>query len=555
MTFGLDEEGHVKVISPNPTWLNGTPNQQGSCESVAFHAASSTVFCVRPSETQKLIRRFAVAPDGAGTELPTFTVALDLSWSWFRDVDITGDTLLASAFGGGLVTLHVDAQGGLTAPRLAYEGDAYLARGAPGGRVLVLDRDRGLVVLEPDGKRFREGAVQPLDGPLLDLAVEGDRAAVALGSQGAIILRLGPEGITEERRLRPRCVAAAVALHGDALAVACLNGVLVYDTRPDPPRPVGYRRATHLLQDVLFAGDELVVVDWTRISRMAVDLDGALVTPDTPRGSHILDGDPIRFAVRNHGDLPMRVRVAHTFDRSHALAEARVEGGADHTFEIPAAVYDPLIRRIPNRNTPETDFLDVVDLVAWNPDSPIHEGSHTPRTQFTIGGKRAAGDRKLPAAGERITGIGLADEALARADIPEEGQAERWHFYDGFCVGQWAEMVDLAYQVQHGHFPKDRTPIAIEGPRRPFDNDWFRDGFRVRSLRHLNYWEEMGLILDDQGQVAVAANNYLLSDFLLLPDEALEPGADQAIYYGVDARGRVEWVESVYRGLHPLRPE
>ena len=53
----------------------------------------------------------------------------------------------------------------------------------------------------------------------------------------------------------------------------------------------------------------------------------------------------------------------------------------------------------------------------------------------------------------------------------------------------------------------------------------------------------------------MAANNYLLSDFLLLPDEALEPGADQAIYYGVDARGRVEWVESVYRGLHPLRPE
>lgn len=104
----------------------------------------------------------------------------------------------------------------------------YVAQGA---RVLVVDGWHGAAP-------SLIGRSPVLAGPVSDLALDGDRAAVSLSTAGVAILDVAdPRAPRLTAMIPPRMGVNGVALAGDRLWVGHQgDGLVVYDLRADPPR-------------------------------------------------------------------------------------------------------------------------------------------------------------------------------------------------------------------------------------------------------------------------------------------------------------------------------
>jgi hypothetical protein len=234
-TYRASADSSLELVS-----LSSTPTLR--CTTVASHDPSQTVFCAAPDPIGRGPSGRVYAYDASDPR----AVRLRRGAAFTTDVGSIGDlavsdsTLYAAAGAGGLLRAEVDPTGALAAWESIYAGDAF-AVDADASHILLLDRDRGLVAL--DGADASELATAPLGGPTLGLRLRGDRVAVALGSEGVRVFDLHDGSLSLSVEVHPRCVADAVDLEAELLAVGCITGTYLYDLSTSPARLAGFEPA------------------------------------------------------------------------------------------------------------------------------------------------------------------------------------------------------------------------------------------------------------------------------------------------------------------------
>lgn len=189
------------------------------------------------------------------------------AWSgWHGDVAADGGRALLALGADGAVLLGADGEvlGRIEGPALAValEGD----------RALVSDGStlQSWSLVDPENAEL-DGVVE-LSGHAADLALQGQRAAVAAGSAGVHLVELDDAGAPVWRESWSTPAAAyGVAIDGDAVWGAAWDGVVFGRWDADGPLRLGEERTPGLALGVDARGGEVVVADWTA----ALPLTGA----------------------------------------------------------------------------------------------------------------------------------------------------------------------------------------------------------------------------------------------------------------------------------------
>jgi len=528
-TYRVTSDSTLELLS-----RSSTPTRR--CTTVASHAPSHTVYCAAPDPSGggPVGRVFAydVTDPRAARQRPggQFTTNAGA----IGDLRVNDDALFASAGPGGLLRAEIHSDGMLSAWRQLYAGDAFSAD-VDGRTAVVLDRDRGLVALDAD--TGVERATWPLDGPALSVRVVGDRVSVALGSEGVRVLTLGADSFSEWADLRPRCVADATDIDGDRVAVGCITGVYVYDVGARPARLFGFEPARGGVRDVGFVDRDLVVADFSRLSRLAVDDAGETLLLDATWNAPYDSTGVAHIRLRNEGEVDRDVELrvdARGFDDLPVLRRVRVAAGETLELAIAESELAPWISEtstsVQLRVTPaEMPRMRAAGLV-------------TPAQQI------AADVRLLRAAptgrprirpGDMLPSLGLADDL--GESVTWRAGAARLIAYQPDCALMWPELRELAWQSRHGGPAHPPTPVAS------FYDPRLVRYLRLEVFRPLVFGE--GAVIAPDG--TREALGYDLYD-QLLAFEGSRNGAHWPTDYVVDADGRVVRIEIAYRGRWPL---
>lgn len=263
------------------------------CTSVARHANTRRLYCAAVDRAELSTLD---ADTGALLSNSNLFNRLDRG---YRDLHIVGDTLYLAGFDAGLLRAQIDQDGNLTDPEAYVEGEIVGIEGNE-QRLVLLDRIKGLRIF--DGGL--ETSSIALRGPKLGLTLRGNIAAVALGSEGAVLVDLATGQVVTQAQ--PPCVAVDADYHDGALAIACTSGTYLYQTEP-VPRTAGWVPAEYSSLNVRFIDDLLVANDWWTLTSYRVEPHGRALGLDAPRGFLLDNGGGIRFAVRNPDDQPQHL--------------------------------------------------------------------------------------------------------------------------------------------------------------------------------------------------------------------------------------------------------
>lgn len=521
-TYQVTGSGTLDLMSPA-----STPRVR--CTTVA--ANETTAYCAAPD------------PEGRGSAGRVFAfdvsdprrAVLRLGGLYTTDAGPVGALALgngrlwAAAGAGGLLAAPVDSSGALGAWSTEYAGDAF-AVDVDGDRVALLDRDRGLVVMEGGAERL----VAALDGPPMAVRLSGEQAAVALGSEGVRVFDLSSaDPAAEAVALNPRCVVDAVDLRADLVAVGCLTGVYLYDRSGTRPRLAGFEPAYGGVRDLRFVDDGLVVADFRRITRLAVDPGGRPLLVDASWNVPFGEDGVARVGIRNPSTervaLDILVQRLEAPVRRVLLEpeEVRVE-----TFE--AAELGAAAGALSNVMTLRLRPVAVQRLRRAGQLLPVQQGSTEVRLLRTADATTAR-----PRPRSLFPTLEVADRSGAAVTLTP-GPA-RLVLYQPDCALMWPELMELAYQRRHGSPARPAVVVAS------FLDDRVTDHLRLGVLgdREIGpgvvIWpdgrrEELGYDLYDE----------------LLAQPGSRNGAHWPTDYVVGVDGRVERVERAYRGRWPL---
>jgi hypothetical protein len=505
------------------------------CTTADVHLASATLLC--SNEYFNRVYRFSVSDP----ETPVLThvdVITDAERVPVSDLHVWGDEVWLAAYGAGLWRASIDEAGALSTFELVAEPGNARAVAHDDGVLVVLVADRGVVVFEQelDGGWVERGEV-PLDGPLLDLAVDHGRAAVAMGSAGAVTIDLTT--LTTEAVVTPRAVVASAALRGDRLALGALSGLFVYALAPDAePRlfafsrsgyPLGPRPGTML--DVAFeSDDELLVSDWSLLHRYTLAEDGAITEVEVATGSYRAPGEPITVAVRNHGDLEQDIEV-ELFKRQ--LGSFTAAADTVFTLDLDPATRDELF---------PPDSVRRLELRRFTPDGAELEPNFTLIVTTRADHDPAVDGR--PAPGMSFPPIQLARWERDPITLPWPSRSLVIFFTDD-CQAMWPQIQDAAWLARRGDLDGGAQPIFVT--HAPLDagvsHDRFIDRMRVEDVV-AGYYEHAGEAIDEFNHplVPVYERGFAI--------ERLESAAAHPTDYLVDEHARVLAVEREYRGAH-----
>jgi hypothetical protein len=492
------------------------PRREQHCSTASMHARSRTLVCAAgDSGFLDLIDvRDPSNPRSRPWDLNTHDPSGGFPLYEVADVEVIGDTAWLATQRGGLVRVSLDANGDASDVVRTGVGVNLVGVVAMGPGLALLDRVNGLSLHALPG--LAELASVALDGPPLDLAVAGDRVAVALGSEGARVWRMTAGALAAVARVQPRCAATAVALAGDALAVACLTGVTVYDLRAATPRVVGFYPARYGMLDAAFTPRGLLVSDWYGLDLLAVDLDGVARVPDVPRAMRLRPGADARIGVRNPGATALTIPWRAGATRSGSLTLA---GDGDGVVVIPAT---------------EERALDVTFG---------DEGIARTRAEW-----RAATDD--PARG--VVAIGDVFPTLRRtvaspypATLPPMG-AGLVMFLTVDCFLQWPQLEDMAWSRAHGATQPPPTILYLTtDDQDPFDPSFFMEAHAAGALPTFE-WADYSRSVRGQESETVFVRAFEASFLMRLP------GADFPHDYVIDADGVTVDTRREYRGRWPL---
>lgn len=528
----LTEAGGLEVI------LDHVEGLGLRCTTVDIHGPSDTAIC--SNEYDGRLYRFGLADPTAPAYLGE--VPFEPDPVPVRDLHVWGDHLYIAAFGFGLWQAAISEDGMLGSPELVASPGNVRRVEHLGDALVLLVADRGLVVLEPDGEGWTERAVAPLEGPSLDLAVRDDRAAVAMGSAGVAVFDLSAAVPRRLTTVHPPAVAVSADLHGTVLAVGALSGLFTYDLT-DPDRPFGFvssgehripRPGTML--DLVFIGeDDLLVTDWSRVHRFAVDRAGSILDLDVPNGFYLGPDDPLAFEVRNPSNLDMQVEIMHFADRlGRASIPARttttvtLDDGIRDTWFPPDVVVDlQLLAR--DEHGAELGWNSVVVVRAREDHDPATEGQ--------------------PGPGELFPSVWLALDSVDHMRLPLPEEAFRAIFFTEDCMAMWPEVQDAAWLWRQGRLDAGATPVLVTTGQIDLGHPEgvsFAARFGVEDVPS-GFHENVPTDVADHNAPLEPLYDH---GFAL---HRLESAAAHPSDYLVDATGRVVAAEREYRGAFPLR--
>ena len=479
--FAVDASGAVSLVTEQ-RYAPTTPR----CTTIALHPPSGTLFCSAGDRRGPLPAVEQVtAVTSYDAVRPQALVVRDLAALrtdlFVASLHVMGDYLLLAAFERGLWQAPILAGGALGAPvRLPFADDA-VGVASSGELVVVLDRDAGLRLGRRSGVDVvAQGRAAALAGPALHVSVEGTRASVALGSEGAQLFELGEQGPRPIASVRPRCAVVSSALRGDAWAVVCISGLYLYELSGGEPRLRAYFPAQTAMLGAGFVGEHLVVSDWGAASAFRMDLGGQVVCADPPRGLRTGRGGALTLPVHNPAEAQLRVDVDLVSERGlTTVAIARdvaIAPGGSAQFSLPAETLrtgvegGSFVARVWTREAAEV----APTLGALTPCGGDPGGATS--TEVLV-----RGDVLLmpegPAAGEPFPAL-TADPGGEPATVPLAGVRQLLIFVEDSCVALWPELQDLAWHLGTDGAVSGVVPLLISN-----QNDEFRQRWRLQGLR------------------------------------------------------------------------
>lgn len=525
--------GRLELVHPIVT-----PREQ-HCSTLSVHPRSRTLVCaaadsglvdfVNVSDPSRPVSRIwsANEHDMRGNP-PIYEIA---------DVEVSGDTLWMAAHRNGLLRSSLGADGMPTDLRRTARGENVTNVTARDGRLYLTDRARGLIVLsEAD---LATVATAPLDGPPLDLAVAGDRVAVALGSEGVRVFRLAGGALTVVNSLQPRCVTTGVALSGDLLAVSCLTGVTLYDLARTPARVAGFFPARFGMLDVAFGPHGLLVSDWYQMDQFATAADGILTHPEAPATLRLMPGADARIALRNPSAAPLPVAWRLARGEGAAVREGTLTlpASGDATLTLPAAELEAAGSRD-----------NQADVVFYRPGTPAAMVAAAPRTRVWHRGATDMPAAGVVAIGDRFPTLRRTVTSPAPATLPTAGAETLVMFLTVDCYLQWPQLEDMAWARSHmGMQPAPLVFFLTTMDEDPFDPRFFMTSHDAGELPTYE-WADFARSVPGQeaenNPVRAFEMSYLMRT----------PGADYPHDYRVGADGVVIDTLRMYRGRWHLRP-
>lgn len=520
-TVALEPDGTIFATLVRP---EETPRPR--CTTLAIHDASSTMYC-SSDESDRV-----AAYDVRDSEHPVLrdAAALVLGVAGVRDLQVVGNDLFAAQFEHGLTVSAIGPAGELRAAvATAVTGNLRFVS-ADRGRIVVLSADRGLLLLDGVGAAVTVAHVLPLAGTPQDLSVRGDRAAVALGSEGAVVVDLSgvPSVIA---RVSPQAVVTGADLDGELLALTTLTGAYLYDLSVAPARLVGYSasgrrddRSGGVMLSGRFAGGDFLTSDWIFVERFAAERAGHVLELDVPRGLYVPVGAGATFPLRNEGDVALdaTVRVGSS------VIEVRVAEGETVSVVIEPALLAELVAapdanlRVTVTSMGGSDGLRVP--VAFR---PVTTGSPTER----------------PAVGDVFPEL-LVQAPSGVLGVPVAGRRSLFVFFARDCAAMWPVLEDATYLGLLGALEDGATPFLLT------ESDVASDGYVARwalgaaDVGHHGYLAPPEVVAFN-GSEQVYEDRFQLSS---LPRAASHP-----TNYLVGPSGTVEAVDTYYRGAFPLR--
>jgi hypothetical protein len=496
------------------------------CTTLALHSPSRTVFCASEvglgdrdgfsiydvtTPDAPVLRELIPWPPEPATDPIMHT----------RHVHVEGDVLHAAMFQGGLWSADIGAGGSLSGFRKAAVSGNILFVEGEGQHLTALAIDR-LAALgrDAEGQIVERGSL-PLDGPAIHLRVRGDRALVALGSQGARVVDLSADPPAVIADVRPAAVALSADLDGDALAVMTVAGAFLYDLSTSPPCLAGFAPSDAIMMDGVFHDGELLVNDWLSIERFTYRLDGRALALDLSEGAYVKPGEPVSWGYRNPGGTPLR--AVFTLD-DEVVVDAVVAPGELRETTLPATTYAP---RLDDTTHSAPVRVSIFDVDGDTSGTPLWSG-------VTILNERSESidpGEGHPAAGDAFTPLTLLDKNDGPMTLPLAGESFWAVFFTTDCAMMWAEAQDLAWLSRKGDTglvpPVLITEFQIiDRPGNGFSLRWALDGLRTGKGEDNIYYARFQ-------QTAI-------------------PAAPNPTDYLIDEHGKVVALERIYRGAFRL---
>ena len=520
-TLALEPDGSIFATLVRP---DETPRPR--CTTLAIHGASSTMYC-SSDESDRV-----TAYDVGDPEHPVWRAAasLPLTTAGVRDLAVVRDDLYLAQFDAGLRVSAIDPRGGLRAAvATAVTGNVRFVS-ADAEHLVALSADRGLLVLDGAGAAVTVAHELALAGTPQDLSVRGDRAAVALGSAGAVVVDLSgvPSVIAS---VSPQAVVTGADLNGDLLALTTLTGAYLYDLSATPPRLVGYSASGHrddrdggVMLSGRFAGSDFITSDWIFVERFATDRTGHVLEIDMPRGIYLPAGAGATIPFRNEGDVPFDV-TAHL---GSTPISARVGAMETVTMTLTPAELAPLAAT-PGESIYVT-FASAGGSAGVSLPVAFRPMSSTPPTE-------------RPAAGDPFPEVQVV-APRGVVSIPVTGRRSLAIFFARDCAAMWPVIEDSTYLGALGVLDDGATPFLLT------ESDIAADGYVARwalsaaDVGHHGY-------LAPPAVIAFNGSERVYEDRLQI--DSLPRAASHPTNYLISTRGIVEAVDTYYRGAFPLR--
>jgi hypothetical protein len=525
-TYAIEPDGSIFATLLRPADWRGT-----RCTTLAVHAASRSLYCA--SDEGPTIRSYDLSDPEQPVLRDVGTMAGPMNDEPIRasDLHVAGDWLYVARFDRGLWAAPIAADGSLGA--LVPTGVVDRVRFVDGDpELFALSTDRGLLRLSGSGVSVAVAEALPLSGAPQSLSVRGARAAIALGSEGAVVVDLGtPMEVVAE--VGPSAVATSADLSADALVVTALTGIYLYDLSASPPRLAGFQRAGRaddgdhgVFLSGRFATDgTFLASDWTMVERFRVEPSGHALEVDLVHGVYAPEAVDLDLPFRNEGDVMLDVTVT-----ARTSTSIRVGPGETGRLTIEADRWRALL---------------------------VSEGTRTLRVRTHMGARTLSlselavearpatpTSTTRPARGDALPEFQFVEEGVVRS-APMDSPTVLI-FYARDCAAMWPVLTDAAYLASNGALEGGATPLLLT------ESDIATDGYAAQ-------WDLLrpGTRMGHHGYLAppeVIAHNggeRLYED--RFQNTGLPRAASHPTNYGVDASGTVLWVETAYRGAHPLR--
>lgn len=516
-----------------------TPGREQHCSTVSMHPRSHTLVCAAgDSGILDLIdvsnpaaprsRPWSLNDNGRSGREPIYEIP---------DVEVSGDTVWMAAHRDGLLRVTLGADGMPTELVRTGRGANVTGVDSGGGRLALIDRTLGLVMLSE--RDLAPIGSASLDGPPLDVAMEGDHVAVALGSEGARVFHLIDGAPSLSASVQPRCVATGVALSGDLLAVACLSGVTLYNLTSSPPRVAGFAPARFGMLDVAFTPRGLLATDWYGLAGFTPDAAGRVEVPETPHAMRLMPGAEARILVRNPGAEPLSVawRVQHLFDSPISQGVLELPPSGDAVLTIPAAPLEAALSR---------DYQ--ADVVFLPPGTAPVTNTVLGRTHIAHRASTDQPARGVIALGDRFPTLRRTVQSPAPDTMLVAGMATHVMFLSVDCFLQWPQLEDMAWSLSHGRLQAVPTVFYLTtADEDPFDPRVVMATHAAADLMTVEWADYARSVLGQEGETN-PVRAFEQSFYMRLP------GADHPHDYLISADGVVIDTQRMYRGRWDLLP-